>query len=73
MKKEEILIPRKGLIVRDPESKNILPETGALKPLFGKFGTFWKRRIKCGDVIVKKETKKNVAQRFLSKNIKKEK
>lgn len=52
------LVPKKGVIVRDPETYTPLPEEGAEKPLEGRAGTFWKRRIRCGDVTVLKKSKK---------------
>ena len=40
------LRPRAGLIVRDPVTMEPLPSEGAVKPLT----TYWRRRIKDGDV-----------------------
>lgn len=52
MKEKEFLVPRTGLIVRDPRSKAALAEAGEWKPLIGPAGRYWRRRIKCGDVSV---------------------
>lgn len=41
----------KGLIVRDPISKNILPESGDLRSMT----SYWRRRIMDGSVIVVEE------------------
>lgn len=43
-----------GMIVRDPISKAVLPETGDWKPLVGPEGRYWRRRINCGDVVALK-------------------
>ncbi len=45
---EKFLIPQKGLIVRDPRSKNILPESGAIKPWIGPEGRYWRRQVAVG-------------------------
>lgn len=37
----------KGLIIRDPVDKTILPETGDYKPL----NRYWKRRLNDGSVV----------------------
>ncbi len=50
--KEAFVIPRKGLIVRNPTSKEPLPAKGFVVPLTGKEGTYWRRRLACGDVSV---------------------
>lgn len=52
MNATEILVPRKGLLVRDPWSKDILPVEGAKKPLVGTKGKYWKRRLRVGDVSI---------------------
>ena len=54
--KEKIafLIPNKGLLVRDPVTKNALSPEGELKPLMGKEGRYWRRRIRDGGVVMKK-------------------
>lgn len=45
---EKFLIPQKGLLVRDPRSKNILPEEGAIKPWIGPEGRYWRRQVAVG-------------------------
>lgn len=52
--KEEILIPKKGLIVRDPITKAPLPESGMPKP----YNKYWRRRVNCGDAMIKPVPKK---------------
>lgn len=52
MNEKEFLIPRKGLIVRDPKSKSILSSEGEWKILTGPSGRYWRRRITCGDVMI---------------------
>ncbi len=42
----------KGLIVRDPVSKNALSDKGENKPFVGKEGIYWRRRVKDGSVII---------------------
>jgi len=42
---EKFLVPRPGLLVRDPMSKNVLPEGGAVKPWIGPQGRYWRRRV----------------------------
>jgi len=44
------LIPDEGLLVRDPLTKNPLLKEGELKPLIGREGRYWRRRIKDGGV-----------------------
>ena len=51
MKQHKFLKPRKGLLVRDPITMEIMPEKGMEVPWFGVQGTFYKRRVKCGDCI----------------------
>ena len=52
------VIPAKGKKVRQPGSFTLMNENGGSVPTTGKYGTFWRRRIKDGDVIIKKEEKK---------------
>ena len=53
------LIPKKGLMVRDPRTKEPLPATGTIKPLIGgPEGRYWRRRIRDGSVIVGKSKEK---------------
>jgi len=43
---QKLLKPTKGMIVRDPETKEMLPEEGKIVVLNG----FWRRRLKDGSV-----------------------
>ena len=52
MIEEQWLIPREGLIVRDPISLTPLPAEGMTKPWRGRGGTYWRRRVMSGDVTV---------------------
>jgi hypothetical protein len=57
------LVPMPGLIVRDPTSKLIMLETGEVKPLRGKEGRYWLRRLKDGSVTIKNMPKPKVTRR----------
>lgn len=46
----KFLIPKAGLMVRDPVSKTPLAEAGEWKTIIGPAGRYWRRRIACGDV-----------------------
>ena len=48
----KLLIPSKGLTVRDPISKQPLDKQGEIKPWVGVEGRYWRRRVKCGDVVI---------------------
>ena len=48
MSGQKFLIPREGLIVRNPVDFTPLPETGALVD----WNTFWRRRVACGDASI---------------------
>lgn len=53
MTDHRFLIPSStGLIVRDPVNKSILSPDGMLKPWTGKQGTYWRRRVACGDCLI---------------------
>jgi hypothetical protein len=54
MNKVEFLIPKKDLLVRDPITRQALPAKGAMKPLTGTEGVYWRRRINDGSVVIKK-------------------
>jgi hypothetical protein len=43
------LVPRTGLIVRDPITLRPLDAGGEIKP----WTTYWRRRARCGDVMVR--------------------
>ena len=58
-KMQKYLVPRKGLIVRDPNSFTPLPVDGLLCDWNGNAGRFWRRRVKQGDCSIK-EPKKEV-------------
>ena len=45
-----VLIPQKGLIVRDPRSQSPLLEKGEIKPMIGPEGRYWRRRLRDGSV-----------------------
>ena len=44
--------PNNGLLVRDPKTKTPVPTDGMLVELNGANGTYWRRRINDGDLIV---------------------
>jgi hypothetical protein len=44
------VIPKPGCIVRSPGTHAPLPEAGYSVPVTGVEGTYWKRRLRCGDV-----------------------
>lgn len=46
----KFLKPRPGLLVRDPLTKAIIPETGSNLPWIGPSGRYWRRRVSCGDM-----------------------
>lgn len=48
----KFLVPSKGLIVRDPVTKQPLDTKGEIKPWVGVEGRYWRRRVKCGDANV---------------------
>lgn len=49
---QKFVIPKKGLIVRDPIQFNPLSEKGEWVDWSGHAGRFWRRRVKCGDVSI---------------------
>ena len=53
------LVPKFNLLVRDPITKAIMLPEGEEKPLFGKEGRYWRRRINegCVEIKIKKITK----------------
>jgi hypothetical protein len=53
---QKFLIPKKGLIVRHPKTMNIMPSEGMLCDWTGPNGRYWRRRVNCGDCIIKEET-----------------
>lgn len=58
-----ILIPVNGARVRDPKTLNYLQESGELKPLIGREGRYWRRRLNDGSVKIKPETKKKTVKK----------
>jgi hypothetical protein len=55
----KVLKPREGLIVRDPISMVPLPAEGMAVDYTGRAGTYWRRRVMCGDCIEVKPVTKN--------------
>ena len=49
---QKYLIPKEGLLVRDPQSFNPLPVDGDWCDWNGNAGRFWRRRVKCGDAVI---------------------
>jgi len=57
---QKYLVPKEGVLVRDPHSFTPLPVAGALCDWNGNAGRFWRRRVKQGDCFIgepKKEIK----------------
>ena len=52
--KAAFLIPNKGLMVRDPSTKAPLSPDGEVKTLIGRDGSYWRRRIRDGGVMIGK-------------------
>lgn len=52
---QKFIIPREGLLVRDPKSFTPLPENGVYVDWDGNAGRFWRRRVRCGDVSIQKQ------------------
>jgi hypothetical protein len=50
---QKFLVPKEGVIVRDPGNYNPLPVDGALVDWNGNAGRFWRRRVRCGDASIK--------------------
>lgn len=51
---QEYLVPREGVIVRDPRTKAPLPTVGMFKDMIGAEGRYWRRKINQGDVTIGK-------------------
>jgi hypothetical protein len=49
---EKYLIPKSGIIVRDPRTKAPLDASGGMKPWTGPEGRYWRRRANDGDITV---------------------
>jgi hypothetical protein len=59
------LVPQFNLPVRDPITKAIIAPEGAVKPLSGKEGRYWRRRINEGCVKIKdKKIIKNIKSKY---------
>lgn len=52
---QKFLVPRKGLLVRDPVNFNPLPVNGMYIDWDGNAGRFWRRRVRCGDALIQKQ------------------
>jgi len=52
------IVPNKDAMVRDPETKVILLETGKAVTLLGASGRYWRRRINGGSVKIVKPSVK---------------
>lgn len=63
MNKTEFLIPLNGLLVRDPVTYNPLAAKGEWKPLVGKEGKFWRRRLKDVSVVIGTPPSENKTQK----------
>ena len=68
----EFLIPKKGLLVRDPKTMKFLPASGAMKMTIGPLGRYWRRRLKDGSVIVGKPIVKKMPDVPKARRINKE-
>ena len=66
----KILVPRKGLLVRDPRSKSPLAADGESKPMYGPEGRYWRRRLNCGDVTEKVAEAPKVEKQIINDEIK---
>ena len=49
---DKFLVPRKGLTIRDPKTRDPLPIKGMLKTWIGSEGRYWRRRVNCGDCTI---------------------
>jgi len=56
------LIPQPGLIIRDPITKVIMLSAGEVKPLVGREGRYWNRRLRDGSVKILEEKEKPVIE-----------
>ena len=59
---QKYLVPKEGLLVRDPSSFTPLPANGMLVDWNGKAGRFWRRRVKCGDCSIGKPKEKETEE-----------
>lgn len=58
---QKYLVPRPGLLVRDPSNYTPLPINGMFVDWNGNAGRFWRRRVKCGDASIG-EPKKEITE-----------
>lgn len=55
MAETAFLVPSaKGIGPRDPKTRVHLPETGAVKPMIGPLGRYWRRRLRDRSVVIGK-------------------
>lgn len=59
------VIPKKGLIVRFPRTNAALPEVGAEVSWTGREGTYWRRRLKFGDVKIGAKPKEEIKETII--------
>lgn len=55
--------PREGLIVRDPNTKSPMPESGAEIPWVGSVGKFYRRRARQGDIVIISRSNDNIIEK----------
>ena len=67
------VIPRKGLIVRYPGTKAILPEEGMTVPWIGPDGRYFRRCVRTGDCQIGKPPKKEKIKKVENIKVDKEK
>jgi hypothetical protein len=48
----KFLVPREGVIVRNPVNMLPIPKGGAAMPWRGGLGRYWRRRVRVGDCII---------------------
>jgi len=54
METTAFLIPIEGTLIRDPNTGTPLQADGEIKPLIGREGRYWRRRLKDGTATIKK-------------------
>ena len=69
MEGQEFLVPKEGLLIRDPKTKKFLPKAGAMKFTTGPLGRYWRRRISDGSVIVGSREVKSLQPSFSEPDI----
>jgi hypothetical protein len=58
-KENKFLMPAKGMMVRDPHTKAIMPAEGMVVPWIGPIGRYYRRRVNCGDCLIVEKQIKN--------------